>query len=70
MKNKTFNTKALLVATSVSALTIVLVFYGSRHLQNFDAALVTYLFGTIFAFFGIVYRYYCLVAATTNMDVF
>jgi len=57
MKNKTFNTKALLVATLVSALTIVLVFYGSRQLQNFDAALVTYLFGTVFAFFGIVYRY-------------
>ncbi|CAM3424168.1 MFS transporter [Flavobacterium chungbukense] len=57
MKNKTFNTKALLVATLVSVLTIVLVFYGSRKLQNFDAALVTYLFGTVFAFFGIVYRY-------------
>jgi nitrate reductase gamma subunit len=57
MKNKTFNTKALLIATAVSALTIVFVFYGSRKLQNFDAALVTYLFGTIFAFFGIVYRY-------------
>ncbi|GIZ08858.1 hypothetical protein FUMI01_15850 [Flavobacterium sp. UMI-01] len=36
---------------------IVLVFYGSRELQNFDAALITYLFGTVFAFFGIVYRY-------------
>lgn len=57
MKNKTFNTKALLIATLVSVLTIVLVFYGSRQLQNFDAALVTYLFGTVFAFFGIVYRY-------------
>ncbi|WET01994.1 MFS transporter [Flavobacterium sp. YJ01] len=57
MKNKTFNTKALLVATLVSILTIILVFYGSRKLQNFDAALVTYLFGTVFAFFGIVYRY-------------
>lgn len=57
MKNKTFNTKALLVATLVSILTIILVFYGSRELQNFDAALVTYLFGTVFAFFGIVYRY-------------
>jgi len=57
MKNKTFNTKALLIATLVSVLTIVLVFYGSRELQNFDAALITYLFGTVFAFFGIVYRY-------------
>jgi nitrate reductase gamma subunit len=57
MKNKTFNTKALLIATAVSTLTIVFVFYGSRKLQNFDAALITYLFGTVFAFFGIVYRY-------------
>lgn len=57
MKNKTFNTKALLIATAVSALTIIFVFYGSRKLQNFDAALITYLFGTVFAFFGIVYRY-------------
>lgn len=57
MKNKTFNTKALFIATVVSILTIVFVFYGSRKLQNFDAALITYLFGTVFAFFGIVYRY-------------
>ncbi len=57
MKNKTFNTKALLIATGMSIFCIVLVFFGSRNLQNFDAALVTYLFGTVFAFFGIVYRY-------------
>lgn len=57
MKNRNFNIKALLIATILSILMVVLVFYGSRELQNFDAALVTYLFGTIFAFFGIVYRY-------------
>ncbi len=57
MKDKTFNTKALLMSILVSVLIIVFVFYGSRKLQNFDAALVTYLFGTVFAFFGIVYRY-------------
>jgi cell division protein FtsL len=57
MKNRNFNIKALLIATVLSILMVVLVFYGSRKLQNFDAALVTYLFGTIFAFFGIVYRY-------------
>lgn len=38
-------------------LVIALVFFGSRNLQNFDAALITYLFGTIFAVFGITYRY-------------
>src|SRR3970282_67114 len=57
MKNRTFNTKALLIATGMSIFSIVLVFFGSRNLQNFDAALITYLFGTVFAFFGIVYRY-------------
>jgi len=34
-----------------------LVLLGSRRLQNFDAALVAYTFATIFAVFGIVYRY-------------
>lgn len=57
MRNKTFNTKALLIATSMSIVMVALVFLGSRSLQNFDAALITYLFGTVFAFFGIVYRY-------------
>jgi hypothetical protein len=57
MKNKTYNAKALLIATGLSVFMIALVFFGSRNLQNFDAALVTYLFGTVFAFFGIVYRY-------------
>ncbi len=57
MKNVHINPKALVIATSVSAATVAMVFFGSRNLQNFDAALVTYLFGTIFAFFGIVYRY-------------
>ncbi|WP_223709995.1 hypothetical protein [Flavobacterium potami] len=57
MKERAFNTKALLIATVASVFMVVLVFYGSRKLQNFDAALVTYLFGTLFAFFGVVYRY-------------
>ena len=57
MKNRSYNIKAMLIATLLSVLMVVLVFYGSRELQNFDAALVTYLFGTVFAFFGIVYRY-------------
>lgn len=57
MKSRSLNIKALLIASAVCIFFIVLVFYGSRKLQNFDAALITYLFGTIFAFFGIVYRY-------------
>ena len=51
------NKKALRNAIIVSLITIALVFYGSRELQNFDPALIAYLFGTVFAFFGVVYRY-------------
>ncbi|MBS4041797.1 MAG: MFS transporter [Flavobacteriales bacterium] len=54
---KNLNIKALLVATLATALLLALIFYGSRDLQNFDAALITYLFGTIFALFGVTYRY-------------
>lgn len=54
---KNLNGKALLTAFGVSILMLILIFIGSRNLQNFDAALITYLFGTIFAVFGIAYRY-------------
>jgi len=39
------------------ALTIALTFFGSDQLVWFDAALVGYLFGLVFAVFGVVYRY-------------
>jgi hypothetical protein len=52
----TLNLRALAVATLATLLLIVGVYVGSRNLQNFDAALVPYLFGTLFAAFGIVYR--------------
>ncbi|WP_407427878.1 MFS transporter [Arcticibacter sp.] len=51
------NKQAFINAAVVSIITIALVFYGSRELQNFDPALIAYLFGTVFAFFGVVYRY-------------
>lgn len=51
------NGKALVNATIAMVLLIVLVYVGSRDLQNFDAALIAYLFGSIFALFGVVYRY-------------
>jgi hypothetical protein len=38
------------------ALTL-LIFFGSRNLAHFDAALVGYTFATLFAAFGITYRY-------------
>jgi len=37
--------------------TLVLVLLGSAGLRWFDAALVGYLFGTLFAIFGVTYRY-------------
>ena len=43
-----------LVATAVLGLLIVV---GSRNLAHFDAALVGYTFATLFAAFGIAYRY-------------
>lgn len=49
--------RAFLTALILTMLMVGLVFLGSRKLQNFDPALVGYLFGTMFAFFGIVYRY-------------
>ncbi|HSK23996.1 MAG TPA: hypothetical protein VK906_12505 [Egicoccus sp.] len=39
------------------ALTLVLVVLGSSGLTWFDAALIGYLFGTLFAIFGVAYRY-------------
>lgn len=57
MKEKRFNGKAFVIATIFTISIVILVFFGSRNLQNFDAALITYLFGTLFAAFGIVYRY-------------
>jgi len=48
------------IAATASTLVLVLgIVVGSRRLQNFDPALVGYLFGTIFACFGIAYRFAC-----------
>jgi NNP family nitrate/nitrite transporter-like MFS transporter len=44
---------ATLVAAGLAAMIVV----GSRNLQHFDAALVGYTFATLFATFGISYRY-------------
>ena len=54
---KLIDIKAFAVAIAVTIVTLVLILVGSRSLQKFDAALVAYLFGTLFAIFGIVYRY-------------
>jgi hypothetical protein len=41
----------------VSVLLLALIVAGSRNLQHFDAALIGYTFATLFATFGITYRY-------------
>ncbi|QJB36030.2 MFS transporter [Chitinophaga oryzae] len=51
------NKKATLISLVVTIVCVVISFYGSRKLQNFDPALIAYLFATLFALFGIVYRY-------------
>ena len=43
----------LVAATGLSGLIVV----GSRNLAHFDAALVGYTFATLFAVFGVAYRY-------------
>jgi hypothetical protein len=40
-----------------TAILAVLIVVGSRNLDHFDAALVGYTFATLFAAFGITYRY-------------
>ena len=44
-------------ATLVTACLAAMIVVGSRKLQHFDAALVGYTFATLFATFGISYRY-------------
>jgi hypothetical protein len=49
--------KAATWALLVTALLAALILLGSRNLAHFDAALVGYTFATLFAAFGIAYRY-------------
>lgn len=53
----TLNLRALSWGILATFITLAGVVLGSRNLRNFDGALVAYLFGTVFAVFGIVYRY-------------
>ncbi|MGA2500478.1 MAG: MFS transporter [Tepidisphaeraceae bacterium] len=50
-------TKAAAWGLAVSGALAALIVAGSRNLQQFDAALVGYTFATLFAAFGIAYRY-------------
>ena len=51
------NKKAAIISVIATLICVVVSFYGSRKLQNFDPALIAYLFGTLFALFGGIYRY-------------
>lgn len=46
-----------LTGTITTALLAILIVVGSRRLSHFDAALIGYTFATLFAVFGITYRY-------------
>lgn len=49
--------RATLWATLFTAVLAALIVVGSRNLAHFDAALIGYTFATLFATFGITYRY-------------
>jgi len=49
--------KAILWGLLVAGALAALIVLGSRNLQHFDAALVGYTFATLFAAFGLTYRY-------------
>jgi hypothetical protein len=49
--------RATVWGAAVTGLLGLLIILGSRRLDHFDAALVGYTFATLFATFGIVYRY-------------
>lgn len=53
----TLNLRALMVAAIATLALTGAILVGSRNLQNFDGALIAYLFGSVFAWFGLVYRY-------------
>src|SRR4051795_13107301 len=49
--------RAIFWGVVATALLASLIVVGSRNLRHFDAALVGYTFATLFATFGITYRY-------------
>ncbi len=51
------NVRAFAYSTLFTAILAVLIVIGSRQLSHFDAALVAYTFASLFAVFGLTYRY-------------
>lgn len=52
-----FDRKAFRVATASAVAVIAAIYAGSRRLQDFDWALMTYAAGSVFAAFAVAYRY-------------
>jgi nitrate reductase gamma subunit len=57
MKDVRLDRRALVRGVIAVAIVLLLSFVGSDRLVWFDSALIGYLFGVIFAVFGVVYRY-------------
>src|SRR4051812_46689718 len=57
MQGRSHVARAVFWGVAATALLGVLIVAGSRNLRHFDAALVGYTFATLFATFGIAYRY-------------
>jgi hypothetical protein len=53
----TLDRAGVLIALGWSAVLTALVWFGSQGLRGFDGALAGYCFATLFAVFGVVYRY-------------
>ncbi len=53
----TIDRRSAWIASVLVVLTLLVAVVGSGYLRWFDAALVGYLFGTLFAVFGVTYRY-------------
>lgn len=45
------------IAVAAGLALMAAIYFGSRELQNFDAALIGYVTATMFLFFGVTYRY-------------
>jgi hypothetical protein len=57
VNQRTYVTRAVFGGVVATAVLAILIVVGSRNLRHFDAALVGYTFATLFATFGITYRY-------------
>ncbi|MFA5889740.1 MAG: MFS transporter [Actinomycetota bacterium] len=55
--NRRFNPTAVAVAAATASALGLSIYYGSRKLQNFDAALIGYTTAVVFLAFGVAHRY-------------